>query len=112
MHSRVASRDKRDYYGLYGVSDLPAVGEIQPEPARCDAGLGLWDLPHYIFIIWRQYAVYDYSIPAFVKFTIVSAGTWAGIWALVVALRKIAVVARMIRGMAAHGRIFVIVVGA
>jgi surface polysaccharide O-acyltransferase-like enzyme len=53
-------------------------------------------LVHYIFIIWLQYAVYDYSFPAFVKFTIVFAGTWAGSWALVVALRKIPVVARMI----------------
>jgi hypothetical protein len=96
MHSRVASRDKRDCYNLYGVSDLPAVGEIRPKPARCDAGLGLWDLPHYIFIIRLTYAVYDCSFPAFVKFTIVFAGTWAGSWALVVALRKIPVVARMI----------------
>jgi hypothetical protein len=38
----------------------------------------------------------DYSFPAFVKFTIVFAGTWAGSWALVVALRRIPVVARMI----------------
>jgi hypothetical protein len=80
------------------VSDLSAVGGIQPKPARCDAGLGLWDPPHYtfIFIIWLQYTVHDYSFSAFVKFAIVFAGTWAGSWALVLALRKIPVVARMI----------------
>jgi peptidoglycan/LPS O-acetylase OafA/YrhL len=53
-------------------------------------------LLHYIFIIWLQYAVYDYSLPAGVKFAIVFAGTLAMSWALTVMLRKIAVVARMI----------------
>jgi peptidoglycan/LPS O-acetylase OafA/YrhL len=53
-------------------------------------------LVHYIFIIWLQYAVYDYSWPAFIKFAIVFTGTLAGSWALVLALRKISVVARMI----------------
>jgi surface polysaccharide O-acyltransferase-like enzyme len=53
-------------------------------------------LVHYIFIIWLQYAAYDYSFPAFVKFLIVFIGTLAGSWALVVALRKIPVVARII----------------
>jgi surface polysaccharide O-acyltransferase-like enzyme len=53
-------------------------------------------LVHYIFIIWLQYAVYDYSFPAFIKFAIVFAGTLAGSWALVVTLRKIPVVARTI----------------
>jgi surface polysaccharide O-acyltransferase-like enzyme len=53
-------------------------------------------LVHYIFIIWLQYAVYDYSWPAFVKFAIVFTGTLAGSWALVLALRKIPIVARMI----------------
>ena len=32
-------------------------------------------LVHYIFIIWLQYAVYDYAWPAFVKFAIVLGGT-------------------------------------
>ena len=32
-------------------------------------------ITHYIFIIWLQYAVYDYAWPAFVKFAIVFAGT-------------------------------------
>ena len=53
-------------------------------------------LLHYIFIIWLQYAVYDYSLPAGVKFAIVFAGTLAMSWGLTVMLRKIPVVARMI----------------
>jgi peptidoglycan/LPS O-acetylase OafA/YrhL len=53
-------------------------------------------LLHYIFIIWLQYAVYDYSLPAGVKFAIVFAGTLSASWALTVLLRKIPVVARMI----------------
>jgi peptidoglycan/LPS O-acetylase OafA/YrhL len=71
-----------------------------------NASLGLLDamrpsaygiyLVHYIFIIWLQYAVYDYSWPAFVKFLLVFIGTLAGSWAVVVALRKIPVVARIV----------------
>jgi peptidoglycan/LPS O-acetylase OafA/YrhL len=53
-------------------------------------------LLHYIFIIWLQYAVYDYSLSAGVKFAIVFAGTLAMSWALTVMLRRIPVVARMI----------------
>jgi surface polysaccharide O-acyltransferase-like enzyme len=53
-------------------------------------------LLHYIFIIWLQYAVYDYSFPAFVKFAIVFTGTFSMSWALTVMLRKNPVVARMI----------------
>jgi surface polysaccharide O-acyltransferase-like enzyme len=53
-------------------------------------------LVHYIFIIWLQYAVYDYSFPAVVKFAIVFAGTLSMSWGLTVMLRKIPVVARMI----------------
>jgi surface polysaccharide O-acyltransferase-like enzyme len=53
-------------------------------------------LVHYIFIIWLQYAVYDYSLPAFIKFAIVFAGTLSMSWGLTVALRKIPVVKRMI----------------
>ena len=53
-------------------------------------------LLHYIFIIWLQYAVYGYSLPAGVKFAIVLAGTLAMSWALTVMLRRIPVVARMI----------------
>jgi surface polysaccharide O-acyltransferase-like enzyme len=53
-------------------------------------------LLHYIFIIWLQYAIYDYSLPAGVKFAIVFAGTLSVSWGLTVMLRKIPVVARMI----------------
>jgi surface polysaccharide O-acyltransferase-like enzyme len=53
-------------------------------------------LLHYIFIIWLQYAVYDYSFPAFVKFAIVLSGTLSLSWGLTVVLRKIPTVARMI----------------
>jgi surface polysaccharide O-acyltransferase-like enzyme len=53
-------------------------------------------LLHYIFIIWLQYAVYDYAFPAGVKFAFVFAGTLAMSWALTAMLRKIPAVARMI----------------
>ena len=53
-------------------------------------------LLHYIFIIWLQYAVYDHSFPAFVKFAIVFAGTLSMSWGLTVMLRKIPAVSRMI----------------
>jgi Acyltransferase family len=53
-------------------------------------------LVHYIFIIWLQYYVYDFSLPAFVKFALVFAGTLSLSWGLVVLLRKIPLVARMI----------------
>jgi surface polysaccharide O-acyltransferase-like enzyme len=53
-------------------------------------------LLHYIFIIWLQYAVYDHSFPAVVKFAIVFAGTLSLSWSLTLLLRRIPVVARMI----------------
>jgi hypothetical protein len=53
-------------------------------------------LTHYIFIIWLQYAVYDYSWPAFVKFAVVFAGTLALSWAATALLRKVPIVSRMI----------------
>ena len=53
-------------------------------------------LVHYIFIMWLQYAVFDYPLSAGVKFAIVFAGTLSLSWALVAALRKIPFVARMI----------------
>jgi peptidoglycan/LPS O-acetylase OafA/YrhL len=53
-------------------------------------------LLHYIFIIWLQYAVYDFDIPAGVKFAIVFAGTLSGSWALTVMLRQIPLLARLI----------------
>jgi peptidoglycan/LPS O-acetylase OafA/YrhL len=53
-------------------------------------------LLHYIFIIWLQYAVYDHSWPAFVKFAIVFAGTLSMSWGSTAMVRKIPLVARMI----------------
>jgi surface polysaccharide O-acyltransferase-like enzyme len=51
---------------------------------------------HYIFIIWLQYAVYDASFHAGMKFAIVFIGTLSGSWVITLLLRKIPVVARMI----------------
>ncbi len=48
------------------------------------------------FTIWLQYAVYDYSFPAVVKFAVVFTGTLSMSWVLTVALRRIPAVARMI----------------
>jgi len=53
-------------------------------------------LVHYVFIIWLQYAVYDYSLPAIVKFAVVFSGTLAASWTVTVMLRRIPVVARTI----------------
>ena len=53
-------------------------------------------LLHYIFIIWLQYAVYDYSFPAAVKFAIVFAATLSMSWGLTVIVRQIPAVARVI----------------
>src|ERR1700761_3620480 len=53
-------------------------------------------LVHYIFIIWLQYAIYDYAWPAAVKAAVVFAGTLSLSWVSIVALRKIPLVARMI----------------
>ena len=40
-------------------------------------------LTHYVFVIWLQYAVYDYSWPAFAKFAVVFTGTLGLSWAVV-----------------------------
>jgi peptidoglycan/LPS O-acetylase OafA/YrhL len=53
-------------------------------------------LVHYIFIIWLQYAVYDYAWPAVVKAALVFACTLSLSWALIATVRKIPFVARMI----------------
>jgi peptidoglycan/LPS O-acetylase OafA/YrhL len=53
-------------------------------------------LVHYIFIMWLQYAVFDYPLSAGIKFAIVFAGTFSMSWAVTVILRKIPIVARMI----------------
>jgi peptidoglycan/LPS O-acetylase OafA/YrhL len=59
------------------------------------AAYGIY-LLHFIPLIWLQYLVYDPAFPAFVKFTIVFAGTLSIGWALTVLLRKTPVAARMI----------------
>ncbi len=53
-------------------------------------------LTHYIFIIWLQYGVYDYSWPAIVKAAVVFIATLSLSWGVTVMLRKIPFVARMI----------------
>jgi surface polysaccharide O-acyltransferase-like enzyme len=53
-------------------------------------------LLHYIFIIWLQYAVYDASFHAGVKFAIVFSGTLAMSWTLTLLLRRIPAVRGMI----------------
>lgn len=53
-------------------------------------------LTHYLFIIWLQYGVYDYSWPAAVKAAIVFTGTLSLSWGVTVLLRKSSFVARMI----------------
>ena len=70
-------------------SSLKLLDAMQP------SAYGIY-LLHYMFIIWLQYAVYDYSLPAGIKFAIVFIGTLAISWGLTVMLRKIPIVARMI----------------
>jgi surface polysaccharide O-acyltransferase-like enzyme len=53
-------------------------------------------LLHFIPLIWLQYLVYEPAFPAFVKFTIVFAGTLSVSWVLTVGLRKMPAVARVI----------------
>jgi hypothetical protein len=53
-------------------------------------------ITHYIFVIWLQYAVYDYNWPAIVKFAVVLVGTLSLSWGVTALLRRIPVVARMI----------------
>src|SRR5258707_927173 len=73
----------------FAESDWRLLDALQP------SAYGVY-LVHYIFIIWLQYAVYDYSLPAGIKFAIVFIGTLAMGWGLTVMLRKIPIVARMI----------------
>ena len=73
----------------FAESDWRLLDALQP------SAYGVY-LVHYIFIIWLQYAVYDYSLPAGIKFAIVFIGTLAISWGLTVMLRKIPIVARMI----------------
>ena len=112
-HNWVADFDKpplvwRTSYGLAFAAYSAAMAFIVPAfLLRFTAsGSGLLDamqpsaygifLLHYIFIIWLQYAVYDYSFPAVVKFAIVFAGTLSLSWGFTLMLRKIPAVARMI----------------
>ena len=73
----------------FAKSDWRLLDAMQP------SAYGIY-LTHYIFIIWLQYAVYDYSWPASIKFAIVFAGTLSMSWGLTAMLRKIPLVARMI----------------
>jgi hypothetical protein len=73
----------------FGSSSLRLLDAMRPQ------AYGIF-LTHYIFIIWLQYAVYDYSWPAFVKFAVVFLGTLALSWTVTWLLRKIPAVARMI----------------
>jgi len=73
----------------FAASGVKLLDAMQPQ------AYGIF-LVHYIFIIWLQYAVYDYAWPAFVKFAIVLGGTLAPSWAVTALLRKIPVVARTI----------------
>lgn len=91
-------------FALYSAAMAFAVPAISLRFAQSRGGLldalrpsayGVF-LVHYIFIIWLQYAVFDYSFPAFVKFAIVFIGTLSLSWGLVVLLRRIPAVARMI----------------
>jgi surface polysaccharide O-acyltransferase-like enzyme len=91
-------------FSMYSAAMAFAVLAVYLRSAK--ASLGLLDamqtsaygiyLVHYVFIIWLQYAVYDTSFPAAVKFLIVFIGTLSGSWALVLGLRRIPAVARMI----------------
>lgn len=63
--------------------------------AMCPQAYGIF-LTHYIFVIWLQYAVYDYSWPAVVKAAVVFAAALSLSWGLTALLRKIPFVARMI----------------
>jgi surface polysaccharide O-acyltransferase-like enzyme len=73
----------------FASSDMKLLDAMRP------SAYGIF-LTHYIFILWLQYAVYDYSWPAVVKFAVVFAGTLALSWAVTWLLRRIPVVARMI----------------
>jgi hypothetical protein len=73
----------------FAESGWSALDALQP------SAYGIF-LVHYVFILWLQYALYDYSLPAAAKFAIVFAGTLSMSWGITVMLRKLPVVARMI----------------
>lgn len=73
----------------FAKSRLGLLDALQP------SAYGIY-LVHYAFIVWLQYAVYDHSLPAIVKFAIVFAGTLSMSWGLALLLRRIPAVARVI----------------
>ena len=92
---RLCAVQRRDgVHGAGGVAGLRVISMRLLDAMRPSA-YGIF-LTHYIFIIWLQYAVYDYAWPAFVKFAVVFVGTLALSWAVTVLLRRIPLVARMI----------------
>jgi peptidoglycan/LPS O-acetylase OafA/YrhL len=76
-------------FEAFAASRVPLLDAMHPQ------AYGIF-LTHYIFIIWLQYAVYDYAWPALAKFAIVLGGTLALSWAVTAVLRKIPAVARTI----------------
>jgi len=77
------------FYLRFAKTSLRLLDALRP------SAYGIY-LLHYIFIIWLQYVLYDAAFPAFVKSAIVFAGTLSMSWALVAAVRRIPLVARMI----------------
>ena len=75
------------FTGAVAVPALCELGSWRLLDALRPSAYGIF-LVHYIFIIWLQYAVYDFSFPAGVKFAIVFAGTLSLSWGLIVLLRR------------------------
>ena len=82
-------------FTLLTVSQRLASTRMRLLDAMRPSAYGIF-LTHYIPIIWLQYAVYDYSWPAPVKFVCVFLGTLSLSWAVTLMLRRIPLVARMI----------------
>ena len=82
-------------FTVLAVSVRFASSSVRVLDAMCPQAYGIF-LTHYIFIIWLQYAVYDYSWPAVVKAAVVFATALSLSWGLTVLLRKLPFVARMI----------------
>jgi surface polysaccharide O-acyltransferase-like enzyme len=82
-------------FTLLTVSQRLASTSMRLLDAMRPSAYGIF-LTHYIPIIWLQYAVYDYSWPAPVKFVCVFLGTLSLSWAVTLMLRRIPLVARMI----------------
>lgn len=88
-------------YGAAMTFAVPALflrfsdSRSSPLDALQPAAYGIY-LMHYVFVLWLQYILFDYPLPAIVKFAIVFAGTLLLSWAVTAMLRKIPVVGRMI----------------